>query len=152
MLGTALDASEEQKTDILGARSRFKEIWELLQQNLSLVSDLRTSIAAKNTALEKEIAVLQGILSPKQVAQVNYHNSICVIYPSQVIVCSIFNTASLEFNTGWLRVCVETHNLCTHPHPHTPTHTPTHTRSQPVLNSRHVASSGSVVITLLIKL
>ncbi len=70
MLSRALNATDEQKTKILAARSHFKEIWSLLQKNLKLVGELRKCMDAKNDTLLTEMQVLQELLSPKQTAEV----------------------------------------------------------------------------------
>jgi uncharacterized membrane protein YgcG len=76
-----LNVTEEQKQAVVSHRGRIRSLCGDLKASLELLSDLRSKVDGKNEALEAEMKILQGILTPKQAAQFILwvsHNPACM--------------------------------------------------------------------------
>ena len=76
-----LKVSEEQKQRIVSHRGKIRTLCGDLKSSLELLSSLRRKVDGKNEALEAEMKILQGFLTPKQAAQFILwvsHNPACM--------------------------------------------------------------------------
>ena len=64
-----LAVTEQQKQLIVAHRGKIRSLCGDLKSSLELLSTLRRKVDGKNEALETEMKILQGILTPKQAAQ-----------------------------------------------------------------------------------
>jgi|TARA_B110000091_G_C13492985_1_gene341031 hypothetical protein len=63
-----LKMTEEQKHRIISHRGKIRSLCGDLKSSLELLGTLRRKVEGKNEALEAEMKILQGILTPKQAA------------------------------------------------------------------------------------
>lgn len=64
-----LNVTDAQKKKIMSYRGRIRSLCSELKTSLHLLSNLRGTVENKNTALEREMQEIQGILTPQQSAK-----------------------------------------------------------------------------------
>ena len=64
-----LNVTDTQKKKIMSYRGRIRSLCSDLKTSLRMLSDLRGRVENKNTALEREMQEIQGILTPQQSAK-----------------------------------------------------------------------------------